>query len=135
ASTSRKPDRTRPVTRRSRSDCANCPAASTSPRRLHSASLKQAISTRSPDTTLSSSSRTRDTSPLNRSTDSTRRWQDASTDAAGLGPRRLAETRLRAGVEKADRLNLVAEEFQAIRGISIGREDIKDAAAAAELAW
>ena len=35
--TSRKPARTRPMTRRSRSVCASWPAASTSPRRLHSA--------------------------------------------------------------------------------------------------
>ena len=35
------------MTSRSRSDWASCPAASTSPSRLHSASLWQAISTRS----------------------------------------------------------------------------------------
>ena len=35
----RNPARTRPVTSRSRSDCASLPAASTSPSRLHSASL------------------------------------------------------------------------------------------------
>src|SRR5438067_1637002 len=46
----------------------------------------------------------------------------------------LAEAALRLGRELADRLHLVAEQLDAIRGVGVGREDIEDAAAAAELA-
>ena len=76
---------------RSRPDWASLPGARTSPRRFFSASLWQAMSTRSSAATASSSSRTLVTSPLKRSTDSTRRWHVASTlgvgsaDSATLG--------------------------------------------------
>ncbi len=54
--------------------------------------------------------------------------------AGDLDARLLAETALRAGVELADRLDLVAEELQAVRVVGVGRIDVEDAAATAELA-
>ena len=46
----------------------------------------------------------------------------------------LAEAALRLRRELADRLDLVAEELEAVRRLGVGREHIEDAAAPAELA-
>src|SRR5215467_5764428 len=57
-----------------------------------------------------------------------------SLQARDLSARLLTQAALGAGVEQADRLDLITEEFQAERRIGVGGEDIEDSAAAAELA-
>src|SRR5205823_7327543 len=54
--------------------------------------------------------------------------------AAEVGAVGVAEAALRQRRELADGLDLVAEELQPVGGLRLRREDVEDAAAAAELA-